>query len=133
MPEPVRYEGIHCTLELLRPAAHVTVVRFSGRDVGELRDAPLRALAEDLQREPLRLFLDARDSQGWAVDVSDAWARWLRQHRERLAAVTMLTSTRFMRLTAEQVRRSAELGPRMSLTEDAAAFDAALAAATSQA
>lgn len=36
---PVRFEGIHCTIETKRPARGLVVVSLSGTDAGELGDA----------------------------------------------------------------------------------------------
>lgn len=128
--DQVRFEGIHCTMEILRPAPGVAVVAITGSDVGEFRDAPFRALEEDFDpARPLELFVDGRNAQGATVDVSETWARWLRDHREDLGQVTMLASSRLVQLTADVVRRYSELGERMQVTSDGLEFDAALAEA----
>jgi hypothetical protein len=56
------------------------------------------------------LFVDARDVRGATIDVSGEWAVWLGRQKTKLRAVTMLAGTRFIHLTAEFVRRFAELG-----------------------
>lgn len=128
--DQVRFEGIHCTMEIQRPAPGVVVVAIMGSDVGEFRDAPFRTIEEDLDpRRPLELFVDGRRAQGATVDVSETWARWLRDHRDELAQVTMLASSRLVQLTADVVRRYSELGDRMQVTNDGIEFDAALAEA----
>jgi len=80
--------------------------------------------------EAIEFFVDARQVQGASLDVSSDWAQWLGKHRERFQHVSMLTSTRFIRMTADFVRRFAGLGDGMRIYTDPAAFDAALAAAT---
>ncbi len=75
-----RFEGLHCTLLIQRRAPGVIVIVIKGVDVGELGDAPFRALDGD---------------------VAGA-------------------------LTADFVRRFAELGDLMRIYTDGAAFDGAL-------
>jgi len=128
--QPVVFEGLHSSLEIARPAAHVVVVTIAGRDAGEHGDGPLRALADELQRGSFTLFVDARRTHGASVDVSNVWAQWLRSHRDRLQRIHMLTGSKFVQLTADFVRRFAELGDAMLIYTDGAAFDEALAAAT---
>jgi hypothetical protein len=129
---PRTYEGLHSTLVITRPAHHVVVLTIAGRDAGEHGDAPLRALDEELRRGPYSLFVDARATQGASIDVSNVWAQWLRAHRDHLHQIHMLTGSRFVQLTADFVRRFAELGDAMRVYTDGAAFDEALRAATSQ-
>jgi len=129
---PRTYEGLHSTLVITRPAQHVVVLTIAGRDAGEHGDAPLRALDEELRRGPYSLFVDARATQGASIDVSNVWAQWLRAHRDHLHQIHMLTGSRFVQLTADFVRRFAELGDAMRIYTDGASFDEALRAATSR-
>jgi hypothetical protein len=133
MADPTRtFEGLHSTLVITRPARHVVVITITGRDVGEHGDAPTRALDEELRRGAFSLFIDARATQGATIDVSNVWAQWLRVHRDHLHQIHMLTGSRFVQLTADFVRRFAELGDAMRVYTDGAAFDEALRAVTSQ-
>jgi hypothetical protein len=124
------FEGRHSTIEISRPVGNAVVVVIRGRDVGEHGDGPLRALDDQLDRGPFTLFIDARETLGASVDVSNVWAQWLRSRRDRLDQIHMLTGTKFVQLTADFVRRFAELGDAMRIYTDGAAFDLALAAAT---
>jgi hypothetical protein len=130
---PRTFEGLHSTLVITRPARHVVVLTISGRDAGEHGDGPLRALDEELQLGPYSLFVDARSTQGASIDVSNVWAQWLRSHRDQLHQIHMLTGSRFVQLTADFVRRFAELGDAMRIYTEGPAFDEALRAATSRA
>lgn len=130
MTIPQRFEGLHSTLTITRPAPHVVAVVIEGRDAGEHGDGPLRALEDQLQRGSYSLFVDARRTHGASVDVSNVWAQWLRAHRDHLGRIHMLTGSKFVQLTADFVRRFAELGDAMLIYTDGAAFDEALAAAT---
>jgi len=121
----VRFEGVHCAIEIRRLTDRVTVLVISGRDAGELGDAPFRELAHDLEVGELELFVDARDTIGVHLDVSGQWAAWLQKHQLRFRRIHMLTGSRFVQLTAEFVRRFAELGDRMLIYTEPTAFETA--------
>ncbi len=121
-----RFEGVHSTLEISRPRDRVVLVTISGTDVGELGDVPFQELAADLaDARPLEVFIDTRDARGASMGVSQEWAAWLRNNRERFVRVTMLPGSRYIQVTADFVRRFADLGDRMCITTDTRAFDAA--------
>jgi hypothetical protein len=131
MSESMRsFEGRHSTLVIARPVGSVVTVTISGRDAGEHGEGPLRALDEELLSGPFALFIDARATSGASVDVSNIWAQWLRTRRDQLDQIHMLTGSRFVQLTADFVRRFAELGDAMRIYTDGTAFDDALQAAT---
>jgi hypothetical protein len=127
---PRVYKGLHSTMTLGRPRPHIVTLVVIGRDVGEHGDAPLRALDDELCAGPFALYIDARDTRSASVDVSNIWAQWLRRNRDQLHEVHMLTGSRFIQLTADFVRRFAELGDTMRIYTDGAAFDEALQLAT---
>ena len=129
-PTPRTFEGMHSTIVIARPAPHVALMTITGRDAGEHGEGPQRALEEELRSGPYALYIDARRTLGASVDVSNIWAQWLRAHRDRLHAIHMLTGSRFVQLTADFVRRFADLGDAMHVYTDGAAFDEALRAAT---
>jgi hypothetical protein len=129
---PQTFEGRHSSISLARPVPHVVVMTITGRDAGEHGQGPLKALAELLLLGPYALFIDARKTLGASVDVSNVWAQWLRAHRDELHAIHMLTGTTFVTLTADFVRRFAELGDAMRIYTDGAAFDEALRTATAR-
>lgn len=124
----VVYEGVSCQLAIVRPATNVVIVKLDGWDTGEFSDIPMQELAKDIAGGNLiELFIDARDSKGASVEVSSQWAQWLGKHRSCFKHVSMLTGSRFIQLTADFVRRFAELGELMRIYTDPVAFDAALA------
>jgi hypothetical protein len=128
------FEGVHCTIAIRRPARDVVVIAISGTDIGELGDAPFRALVGDVAGDrPIELFIDARATRGASIDVSSEWAAWLGRHRQRFRHVSMLTGSRFIRLTADFVRNFAELGELMRIYTDPATFDGALSNAVANA
>lgn len=125
-----RYEGIHCNLALEQFPSGVVVLRISGSDVGEFGEAPMLALNDWLaEADPVAFFIDARDVRGASIEVSGEWAQWLGKHKTKLRTVTMLTGSRFIQVTAEFVRRFADLEGIMRICTEADVFDTALAEA----
>jgi hypothetical protein len=123
----VRFEGVHCSIALERVATSVVLLRISGTDTGELGDAPMQALNGWLAGpEPVKFFIDARAVRGASIDVSSEWAAWLNAHRAQLRSVTMLTGSTFIHITAEFVRRFADLNGIMWICTAPAVFDLAL-------
>ncbi len=123
----MKLEGLHCSFEFAAPRAGVLLLTIRGNDVGELGDRPFAAL-QSLMGEDQRyeLFIDASHTGGVALGVSGEWALWLQKNRARFSRITMLPGSRFVEITAEFVRRFAELGDLMRITTDPAAFRAAL-------
>ena len=130
-----RFEGMHCTLLIQRRAPGVIVLVIKGIDIGELGDAPFRALEADLAPgdQRIELFVDARDTRGASVSVSSEWALWLGRHKQCFRHISMLTGSPFIKLTADFVRRFAGLGELMRIYTDRAAFDGALSHAVGNA
>ncbi len=123
----VRWEGIHFSMAIERPAAGTVVVRFSGWDAGEFGDMPMLELAKDLSNEArIELFIDAREVKGASIEVSGDWSQWLGKHRTSFKHISMLTGSRFIQVTANFVRRYGELGELMRIYTEPAAFDEAL-------
>ena len=87
----------------------------------------MRALHEWLtSAEAVKLFIDARAVRGASIDVSSEWAAWLGEHRSQLQSITMLTGSKFIQITAEFVRRFAELNGIMWVCTEPAVFDLAV-------
>jgi len=123
----IRFEGVHCGISIERPAPGLILLRISGTDTGELGDAPMRALTEWLASSgQVKLFIDARAVRGASIDVSSEWAAWLSQHRSDLQSITMLTGSKFIQVTAEFVRRFADLNGIMWVCTEPAVFDLAI-------
>jgi hypothetical protein len=128
--QEVRYDGVHCSFALGRPAANVVVLRISGTDVGELGDAPMRGLDDLLAgAPPVQFFIDARETRGASIAVSGEWAVWLSARKQRFSCISMLVGSRFVEMTADFVRRFAALEGLMRIYTDPAAFDADLSEA----
>jgi hypothetical protein len=126
----ISYDGLHCNLTIQQFAPAVVVLRISGSDVGEFGDAPMKTLDEWLDgSDGTKFFIDARDVRGVTMDVSGDWARWLSAHKDQLSAVTMITGSSFIQLTAEFVRRFADLQGIMRICTEAPVFESALAEA----
>jgi hypothetical protein len=131
----IRFKTPRCELTIERPATSVIVLTLSGHDTGELGDAPFQELERDFTADaPAReLFIDARSGQGASIDVSGSWAQWLRQHKPQLRIVHFLTGSRFIQLSADFVRKFAELGETMRIYTEAEVFDAELESAIDRA
>jgi hypothetical protein len=128
----IRYEGIHCNLNIEQFPQGVVILRIAGTDVGEFGDAPMVALNQYLSDAgPIRLFIDAREVRGASISVSGEWAKWLRAHKVQLRDVSMLTGSRLIEITADFVRRFADLEGTMRIYTDESEFDAAVTVALS--
>ncbi len=128
--EDLVFEGVHCKLLTSFPAAGICLATFTGHDVGEFGDAPVKALSDYLaQHGALTLFVDGRKVPGASVEVSGTWAYWMQENRDQLKAVHILCGSRFIHLTANFVRRFAELEEKMFIYTEAKSFDEAIGAA----
>ncbi|HEY2013739.1 MAG TPA: hypothetical protein VGH38_09580 [Bryobacteraceae bacterium] len=129
-PREVRFDGIHCDVLIQQFPCGVVVLKIAGSDVGEFGDAAMQALDNCLAGSaPVRFFIDARDVRGASIDVSGEWAKWLGSRKAQFLEVSMLTGSRFIQITADFVRRFAEMEGLMRIYTEAPAFDDALAEA----
>ncbi|HLJ49670.1 MAG TPA: hypothetical protein VKU01_26840 [Bryobacteraceae bacterium] len=120
----VYYDGVHCNLAIQQFRSGVVVLKISGNDVGEFGDAPMVALSGWLDgRAPVEFFIDAHEVRGASIEVSGDWAQWLGKHRAQLRTITMLTGSHFIRITAEFVRRFADLEGIMRICTEPGVFD----------
>ena len=127
----VRFDGVHCNLVVKETTNRVVLMKISGTDVGEFGAAPMKVLEDWMGgSSAIELFIDARDVRGASIEVSGDWAAWLNANKAILASVTMLTGSRFIQITAEFVRRFANLESSMRICTEPAAFDQALLEAT---
>jgi hypothetical protein len=125
------FDGIHCRLAIEKAGSGVLILRISGTDTGEFGDAPMLALKGHLNGSgPVHFFIDARDVRGASIDVSGEWAGWLRTNQAHFSAISMLTGSRYVEVTAGFVRRFAALQGIMRIYTDPLAFDTALAEAS---
>ncbi len=126
MSEEAELQGLNTAMTIKQVAPTAVLITITGSDVGELGDAPFKELEQRLAQGPFSLFIDARRTKGASVDVSNVWARWLRVHRDALLRIHMLTGSRFVQMTADFVRRFAELGDAMLIYTDPSVFDETL-------
>jgi hypothetical protein len=126
MTHALRFVSLDCTMTIDELAPGVVLMVIEGIDIGQLGDAPFRTMAQLLAERRVELFIDARHARGPSMDVSGDWALWLGRHRSGLRHVSMLTGSRFVQLTADFVRRFAELGDIMRIYTEPSAFEAAL-------
>lgn len=128
MHEPVRFQGVHCTLTISRPSVRVVLITFVGREPGELGPAPFRELEKDFAVDgQIDVFVDARHGVSATLDVTGDWALFFRGHSHRLNSVNVLTASMLLQMAVASVRTFAGLEDRMRLFTDEAAFEAALA------
>jgi hypothetical protein len=106
----------------------VVLLRIVGTDIGEFGDTPMKELGSWLDGGRTVLFIDAREVRGASIEVSGEWAKWLRSHRGLLLQVNMLTGSTLVRVTADFVRRYADLYDLMRIYTEPADFDRALLA-----
>jgi hypothetical protein len=126
MTHALRFVSLDCTMTIDELAPGVVLMVIEGIDIGQLGDAPFRTMAQLLADRRVELFIDARHARGPSMDVSGDWAVWLGRHRDALRHVSMLTGSRFVQLTADFVRRFAELGDIMRIYTEPSAFEGAL-------
>ena len=125
--QQIRYDGIHCNLQIERRSDRVILLKIKGTDVGEFGDAPMKALDDWIAGlDRFDLFINAYDVRGASIEVSGEWAAWLTARKARLRTITMLTGSRFIQITAEFVRRFASLEGRMRICTEPGVFDQAL-------
>src|SRR5579872_2701087 len=121
-------DGVHCDISVRSFDHQVVVLVISGTDVGEFGEVPMRKLEELMPEDNLvQLFVDARKVRGASIEVSAGWAKWMAANRTKLRRVNMLPGSRFIEITADFVRRFADLQGIMRIYTDAKAFDADLA------
>lgn len=123
----LNFEGAYCAVVLEHLSESLIVMRLSGTDTGELRDAPMKTLDEWLAgAKAVEFFIDARNVRGASIDVSSEWSAWFTANRARFKTITMLTGNKFIQITAEFVRRFAGLDGIMWVCTEPEVFDLAL-------
>ena len=123
----VSFEGAHCAVLLEQLSPSLFLMRLSGTDTGELRDAPMKTLDEWLaEAQAVEFFIDARKVRGASIDVSSDWAAWFTANRQHFKTITMLTGNKFIQITADFVRRFAGLNGIMWVCTETGVFDLAL-------
>jgi len=126
-----KLQSATCSFQIERRTGNVVLVQIEGHDVGEFGDLPMRCIEALLPQElPAELFVDARNTRGATMNVSNDWSAWLARNRGRFAAIHMLAGSKYVHFTAEFVRRFSELEQLMRVHTSAEDFDTALAAAS---
>jgi hypothetical protein len=121
------FEGAHFAVELEQLSERLIVMRLRGTDIGELLDAPMKTLDEWLVGvNGVEFFIDARNVRGASIDVSSEWSAWFMANRSQFKTITMLTGSKLIQITAEFVRRFAELNGIMWVCTEPEVFDLAL-------
>lgn len=124
---PARFEAKDCTITITTVGEGRVLVVLEGRDRGELGREPFVEIEKSFApARGLELFIDLEAAGGASLDVSGSWAVWLRANRQHLEHVNMLTGSYFVELSAQTVKRFSDLGEKVRLYSDRAAFEAAL-------
>jgi hypothetical protein len=124
-----KFEAKDCTVTITQVREGCALVTLEGSDRGELGREPFAELERSFSAtHRLTLFIDLEAAVGASLDVSGSWAVWLRANRQNLEGVNMLTGSYFVELSAQTVKRFSDLGEKVRLFTDRAAFEAALQA-----
>ena len=113
-----------------RPASGVLVVTITGYDKGQFGTAPLDEIGSILRvAAPLHLFIDARNTIGATVRVSEDWTGFLSRHRAELAHVHVLAGSKMVELTVAIARHLSRTDRLIQIYSDPAIFETQLEAA----
>jgi len=123
----VKLEGINCELVIRRPSPGTVLAVFKGHDTGEFDKAPFGELAADLeQHAPINLFIDGRETLAASLDVSGAWAEWMKVNHNKIARLDILCGSRFLQFTAQFVRKYSGFEDKMRIYTEPEAFETEL-------
>jgi hypothetical protein len=126
--EGVRLAGDRCALEIRRLKPGAVLVTISGDDAGELGAAPHDELDREIARYgPLELRVDARATTGVGPGVAAAWTEFLGRRGNAVRKAVVLVASRQVALAAQSAGALAGAPRALSVTNDAAAFDAEVA------
>ena len=107
-----------------RPRPDVLVVTITGYDKGQLGTAPLDEIGSILRiAAPLQLFVDARNSVGATVRVSEDWTRFLTRHQADLTRVHVLVGSKMVELTVAIARHLSRTDRLIQIYSDPATFE----------
>lgn len=123
----VRLESLRGAFTFARPRPATLWVGIEGEDTGDFATAALDEPTRALGREPLALFVDAREAVGVSAAVGEEWTGWIATHRQRLEGVHMLVRSKYLRLTVEVARHLSRTGEVLRLYDSAEDFEQVLA------
>lgn len=119
----LRFSAGRCRFDLLPLAPSALLVAIQGPDRGQFGDAVLDELRARIRRPGhLELFVDASRATAAAVEVSDAWTRFLRQEAGGLKRVSILAVTRFVHLTVSVAKLFSRTGELIQIYSDPRLF-----------
>ena len=100
-----------CTFTFERVASGKLLITIAGHDRGQFGSTTIDEIVTAIQREGnLELFIDARETKGVSVAVSEAWTRFFSVNRESLQRVHMLPGSEYVQLTVSIVRHLSGTG-----------------------
>ena len=123
----LRFSAGRCRFDLLPLSASALLVAIEGPDRGQMGDAVLDELRARIRRpRHLELFVDASRATAAAVEVSEAWTRFLREEAAGLKRVSILAVTNFVHLTVSVAKLFSRTGDLIQIYSDPALFRAAV-------
>jgi len=121
----VKLSAGRCTFTFMRLAPGVLDVRIEGTDKGQFGTAALDEIAVAIVRErPIEIFVDASQASMPAVAVSQEWTRFFKLNRKDLKRVSILVSSRSVKLTMEIAKHLSETGNLIQIYSDQTLFEA---------
>lgn len=126
----VRMTSGESALLFTRPASGVLVVTITGYDKGQFGTAPFDEIDSLLRvAAPVHLFVDARNSVGATVRVSEDWTRFISRHGAELAHVHVLVGSKMVELTVAIARHLSRTDRLIQIYSDPEVFETQLEAA----
>lgn len=113
-----------------RPKPSVLVVTIEGYDKGQFGTAPFDEISSALRvATPLELFVDARNTVGATVRVSQDWTSFLSRHQREFRHVHVLVGSKVVELTVAIAQHLSRTGNLLQIYSAPAIFEAQLEAA----
>lgn len=126
----VRLTADDAAIVFVRPRPGVLVVTIEGYDKGQFGTAPFDEIHSALRvAAPLELFVDARNTVGATVRVSQDWTSFLSRHRRELRHVHVLVGSKVVELTVAIAQHLSRTGNLIQIYSAPAIFEAQLVSA----
>jgi hypothetical protein len=115
------------TMVLTRLGPGLILLSASGHDTGQFGEAPFEWLERDMGRHgSIEIFVDMRDMFNATQIVADHWSKWIQRHRTHLRRMSLLVSSKYVRMTVEVAKLFSRTGELMRIYTDAPAFSDAI-------
>jgi hypothetical protein len=115
------------TMVLTRLGPGLVLLSATGHDIGQFGEAPFEWLERDMGRHgSVEVFVDMRDLFNATQTVADHWSKWIQRHRSHLRRMSLLVSSKYVRMTVEVAKLFSRTGELMRIYTDAPAFSDAI-------